>query len=491
MNKSISANAQKNNKMNAKKKQGKAQKQSSNMNDAAEVMRLKKEVASLRSNPKNSSFNLSECAKKFLIAQANPFNVAAMGACVPHEPAPNSQKATLKTSFTMTIGGANNAASVGAIYFTPCLNYNTPCVYYTNTSLVNLSPTSDFTGAEVAPFCSAAYFNSPYSVSDLTLTDYNTPAASGRIVSYGVRISSETATNFNGGVLYFFADPSHSNVMRAPKTTILSQAQCARMPIGEKLKTQPLIFSLGPQFVDEQQYPSLGGINYGNDCIIGNYPLSRTQSAISYTTGDRYGNGQNYNAVSGVDTSTKTVTLSTALSRSMASGETIQILDSSKKLIGYTYLTAAANAAGTTVVVNDTTNISSGCFLGSGMPSKLSEAYSSNGTMFVPGGAPAVVYIDPSNASTECTFLIELIAHVEYVGTKTSALQTPSHGDSYALSKIMSSLSQVPALVAASPYTPWLKLAAQAAIRGFESYTGIGVVSAGMAAQAIQKALRL
>jgi len=456
-----------------------------------ELARLRKEVANLRVTPKtNTSFHLSECGKKYLIAQASPFSTAAMGCCIPHEPAPNSQKATVKTSFTMSIGGAGNASS-GALYFAPCLNSDTPCVYYTDSTKINLAPTSDLTGSQLLPFCNAAYFNSPYTSTDLTLSDYNTPAASGRIVSFGVRIKSETATNFNGGVMYYFSDPSHSNTARVPKTTVLSQAQCARMPISERTKTVGLEFSIGPQFVDEQQYPSLGGVSYNNDCVLGNYPLSRTQNLVSYNDPDRYGNGVVYNKVTSVASGTdNTITLASGIARNMSETETVIILDADKNFVGYTNLNASAVAGANQVVLDSKSGVVANGYLASGVPSKLSESYS-GGDHFFPGGAPCVVYIEPSNSSTTCTYLVEIIAHLEFVGTKTSALQTPSHGDTFALSKITSSMSQVPALIAASPYTPWIKLAAQAVIRGFESYSGVGMITSSMAAKVIQAALKL
>jgi len=458
--------------------------------------KLKKVSLGISRSPKQnvkSSFHLSECAQKFLIAQAKPFDPMANGACVPHEPAPNSQKATLNTKFTLTIGGTNKS-SCAAIYFAPTLASDIPACYYTSNDNLILTPDTDFTGANLLPMCNAAYFNAPYTYSDLVLSDSRTPSVAGRVVSYGVRITPETADNFNGGVMYWYSDPSHANTTRSSVTTLLSQPQTARYAIGNSMKTKPVIFTLGPTFVEEQQYPTLGGTSSSNDYVFGINPLSRGQTLCSYAgNGENLGNGV-AKGVASAAVSGSTLSLSTPFSRAINSGEQIAVVRAGSYL-GFINCSSDYSASATSITVSAgscaLSTIASSDVFWVGVPSQLSQPFSTGTSFVTPGGAPAMCLIQPSNASTSNTFLIEIIEHVEYIGTKTSAMQTQSHGDPFALSKIMSSMSQIPQLVAASPYTPWVRLVAQAVIKGFESYTGVGAVSFIDASRAVLSALRI
>jgi hypothetical protein len=168
-----------------------------------------------RAGPKgvSTAVRMSECAMKYALAIAEPFNPSAFGACVPDGASEFTMKRHSKQVIPLTIGTAGYAYAL----FMPTVANDAPNVLYTTPSysgvggsgtafsaINTLSSTLTYSCPSTLPFTSTNFSNN---------SQYNDQAlAYGRVVSMGVKCQY-TGTSLNeGGLIYVYSDPNHENV---------------------------------------------------------------------------------------------------------------------------------------------------------------------------------------------------------------------------------------------------------------------------------------
>lgn len=162
-------------------------------------------------NPNRSSepaLQLSECAAKYALALADPWNSNAIGACVPAPPARGSRKVTTVTRGIVTIG----VNGIGFIAVSPTLIGDFASIYYSNSAY--LGTTINATNVVVAGVSKAAQLNIPYSKSQLTTenTTYFTTEVRGRIVSCAMSLKYIGTELNRGGRVMCYASPDHQSI---------------------------------------------------------------------------------------------------------------------------------------------------------------------------------------------------------------------------------------------------------------------------------------
>lgn len=162
---------------------------------------------------------LSDCAGKYALALADPFDSRASGVCVPTFPAINSQKFSGKCRFTFAangsgVGFANIMPAVCSDYFSAHFSTGT---WAGNTNSSNIA--SDTLNT------STAYTQVPYTGLDFT------DGMSARIVAVGVRVTYVgTVTNMSG-LIQVTVSPDHQNLntLSTDELTALPQTQTMRV----------------------------------------------------------------------------------------------------------------------------------------------------------------------------------------------------------------------------------------------------------------------
>ena len=157
--------------------------------------------------PANVNVEITECAAKYALAIADPWDPDACGACIPQAPARPSYKTRAILRGTFQVG-----ASMGFIAVAPVLS---------NDRLVCYSTDSTFAGNTVA--CSASapahgvngsnMVSLPFTTSQLTSSIAAESAAQGRIVSCGVSARYVDTELNRGGRVICFSDPDHGSVV--------------------------------------------------------------------------------------------------------------------------------------------------------------------------------------------------------------------------------------------------------------------------------------
>jgi hypothetical protein len=164
------------------------------------------------SKPERKQFEtmLSKCALKYALAIANPFNIAARGACIPTLPAPESFKTSGFIRGTAFIG----TAGVGFICVSPCVASNMPALYVTNASYTGTSTLLISAINQLVPGISTlSVSNIPFQAANFTSITNASPNVLGRIVSAGLSVQYVGTLMNTSGVVYALRDPAHNSIL--------------------------------------------------------------------------------------------------------------------------------------------------------------------------------------------------------------------------------------------------------------------------------------
>lgn len=171
--------------------------------------------ASRRGKSKNTAsgrgrttFGLSECASKYALAIADPFNPRAIGACVPTHPSVPSQKLVARTRAIEIVVGTGG---VGGAFISPCVA-NDDYIVAASTSSYSSSTWRVVDGwAALGSYSITEMSSLPYAHDDVNSVNAFTGVRS-RLVSCGVRVEYVgTMLNMGGQICGFF-DPDHNPV---------------------------------------------------------------------------------------------------------------------------------------------------------------------------------------------------------------------------------------------------------------------------------------
>jgi len=225
-----------------------------------------------------ASLKLTPCALRFAAAIADPFGIAAQGACIPSCPAVNSQKVHAFSRFDATVG----TAGVGFIAITPCIASDGVIAFYT-------APT--FTGSSVALLTANNTLsvgvatvnpaNLPYNVSQSSANAGTVPAqVFGRVVSVGVRIWYTGTTLNESGLTYCYVSPTHEPVCEGPGSNLpmlLSTLSAFEQTEISPLTRNQCSISLFPVVRAEMEYGSVAtptAAAAGSETTLAVYPYS-------------------------------------------------------------------------------------------------------------------------------------------------------------------------------------------------------------------------
>lgn len=167
----------------------------------------------------SSGVRLSKCSLKYALAISDPFHPGAKGACLPVYPSPPSQKVCGFNRFIMTIG----TNGVGWVACTPTLCNDTVAAFYT---------TGTYTGGSVDIVGSAntlrtgvtyaSFLNLPYTAAQCaSQANSGGLAVTGRIVSFGLRITYTGTTMHESGAYFAHSNPLHENIVVIARTADL------------------------------------------------------------------------------------------------------------------------------------------------------------------------------------------------------------------------------------------------------------------------------
>lgn len=189
---------------------------------------------------------LSSCAAHYAMTIADPFNISAVGACVPTFPARLSQKASVRT-----VGQMNTGHNIGFLAISPTVCNNQPFVWYTDSDhtggTVNVEPYSLAPGTHAVNQSGAQFTSAEY----VDGTINNPSSITSRIVSVGIRIRY-TGTELNkGGLVYCLVSPDHGNLNFSDITALNAYKECIKVPVSRKW-TEIVISAVDP---DETVYP--------------------------------------------------------------------------------------------------------------------------------------------------------------------------------------------------------------------------------------------
>lgn len=165
------------------------------------------QMSSAQKPPAETMVALTECAAKYAIAIADPWNSRALGACVPHPPARLSRKCTSFTRGIITIG----SGGYGFIAVAPTIANDTASIYYSGATYAG-----NIIDASNAPFVGvikATQPNIPYTADQVTTVDTNgVTAVRGRVVSSALSLKYIGTELTRGGRVMCYSSPDHSNI---------------------------------------------------------------------------------------------------------------------------------------------------------------------------------------------------------------------------------------------------------------------------------------
>jgi len=161
-----------------------------------------------KSKTSSSPLQLTECAAKYAIAIADPWNPGAVGACVPYPPARPSRKVTAFTRGIVSIG----TAGFGFIAVSPSLINNFASIWHSESSFVGT--TINATMASTIGVTPVIQANLPYSRDDLTTENstFFTTSVQGRVVSCSISLKYIGTELNRGGRLICYSSPDHQSI---------------------------------------------------------------------------------------------------------------------------------------------------------------------------------------------------------------------------------------------------------------------------------------
>jgi len=159
---------------------------------------------------------------KFMAALIDPWSDIALGASIPARTAGPSYKVKTTARFIVTAGAASGTNGYGSIVFAPSLASDRAFAVYSSTSAF---AGDSLTVADSGATMSSAFMNLPATATQL----YNQAQAgsmSGRIVSFGYRITYTGTESNKGGVYYMVSFASRASVAGMTATTLGAFPQC-------------------------------------------------------------------------------------------------------------------------------------------------------------------------------------------------------------------------------------------------------------------------
>lgn len=198
-----------------KKKNGKSN-QSEVMTSAVSTKFYDPNVAQRMSQTRRSPpLRLTSCALRFAAAIADPFGIASQGACIPTNPAINSQKVHSFSRFDAVVG----TNGLGFVTIHPCLGSDALISYVTGVTFAGVNGTClTANNTLVTGVSRQLATNLPYTTNNILASDsVHVGVAAGRIVSVGVRMWYTGTTLNESGLTYCYVSPSHepANVQTA------------------------------------------------------------------------------------------------------------------------------------------------------------------------------------------------------------------------------------------------------------------------------------
>lgn len=148
---------------------------------------------------------MQECGAKFLLACRDPFNTRSFGACLPTVPIRDSLKYQMKAAGNFVCNGAG----YGGVLVTPCLAFDKPSLWVSNTNTAVGTTQTMNVGTDGFTAVNAS---GQFSAQQFMPNGYVQPLVQGRIVSVGVRIKYIGEQQLMSGSQTAFVDPNHSNL---------------------------------------------------------------------------------------------------------------------------------------------------------------------------------------------------------------------------------------------------------------------------------------
>lgn len=229
----------------------------------------------------SASLSLPPCTLKYALACSDPFDEAAIGACIPVASIP-SRKAKAFVEFDCFIG----TSGIAFVQIMPSLASDLPSAYCTTAAFTGTvcNPLSNF--STLTTGVQRIFAPLPHTSSDLTGT---LPLSQGRIVSAGIKLVY-TGTNDNmSGLYYLYSSPEHTAALSSTTSTLGAASNTRICPVTRsqvsvtmssvdsdeneyiKINGEVTAITLRPQVY---RYSDLGIQNNGftdeiNDCDVG------------------------------------------------------------------------------------------------------------------------------------------------------------------------------------------------------------------------------
>jgi len=223
---------------------------------------------------------LTECANKYALAIATPWDPKAEGACIPTFPSKASQKNTAWIRGSLTIG----TGGFGFVIVAPCLanNAGLGCAFYTNSTYSGTSVLA--TSSSIGTTVNSSYLNTPWAATNFVSSfTSQPPAISGRIVSAGLSLCY-TGSELNlGGEVFALVEPNHGNLNGFTQTGLLAYKEAKIIDVTSERRCSWITTSGIDS--NEVQYPN--STDAGISPFI-YYPFSQNQildTSISNTGG--------------------------------------------------------------------------------------------------------------------------------------------------------------------------------------------------------------
>jgi len=175
-------------------------------------------------------FALSDCAKHYAKAIANPFSTQ-VGVCIPTASGivRPSMKVRAITRFVASVG-TNSSGPLGYALFMPTVASDCITVLYSDagSTLTSASPAlPPGPGVQFVNFSSL-----PYRKTDFVNGDSFSPSrVQGRIVSYGIRFRYIGTELNKGGRMYALVEPDHDNLYGAGFNSLGVYKECICLPV--------------------------------------------------------------------------------------------------------------------------------------------------------------------------------------------------------------------------------------------------------------------
>lgn len=173
---------------------------------------------------------LHECAARYMASICDPWSPQSKGACVPFGTTRETQKVTVFSRATATVG----TAGVGFAAFAPCLANDQPSLFCTGAAYTGTTalPTTVIAGIPgVNANVSQTPHNGPYGRARFLPTSLQNAGTAdlrvaGRVVSAGISAQYTGTVSNMGGLLYCLTTPNHTNLHEFSPQNMGSFVEC-------------------------------------------------------------------------------------------------------------------------------------------------------------------------------------------------------------------------------------------------------------------------